>query len=241
VRACTHKQDSLVIVYDADCIRQPGVHLFDPEYWRREGGLVGEAEGRGSAHFLETAFAPAVLRKYLRGGQAARFSKDRYLFTGFERSRPVAEFRMLEKLAGDGLPVSEPLAALCSRQGLFYTGWLMTRRIMDALPLADRLGAPGDESSLWGGVGSTIRQFHDHGVVHADLNARNILTGPENRIYLIDFDRARIRPGDKRAFQANLRRLRRSLIKLWPDSSEAGLEDCWTKLLEGYEQGRGRA
>lgn len=236
-----HKQDSLVIVYDADCIEQPGVYLFDPDHWRHQGCLVGEAEGRGSALLLETPFAPAVLRRYLRGGQAARISKDRYFFTGYDRSRPLAEFIMLADLSAAGLPVPEPLAAICRRSGLFYTAWLMTRRIMGVEPLADLLATRGGDSDLWQKTGACIRRFHDHGVVHADLNARNILVGAGNEVFLIDFDRARIKTGDVRAFGANLKRLRRSLEKLWPVGTRNVLDGSWSKLCEAYENGKSGA
>ena len=119
VKPSAHKQDSLFIVYDADCVKQPGPELFDAAWWERREAVVGEAAGRGTALFLETPFGPAVLRQYLRGGQAARVSRDRYLFTGFERARPIAEFRMLARLAGMGLPVPDPLAAMCRRNGPF--------------------------------------------------------------------------------------------------------------------------
>jgi 3-deoxy-D-manno-octulosonic acid kinase len=115
----------------------------------------------------------------------------------------------------------------------------MTRRLLYAQTLADLVGSKRFEVSLWRAVGSTIRLFHDQGVVHADLNARNILVTPENRVYLIDFDRARIRTADTRAFRANLKRLRRSLDKFWPEESADRLEECWGMLTEGYEKGGG--
>jgi 3-deoxy-D-manno-octulosonic acid kinase len=236
VNTRTHKQDSVVIVYDADRIEQPGVHLFDPDHWRRQGGLAGEAEGRGSALLLDTPFGPAVLRRYLRGGQAARVSHDRYFFTGFERSRPLAEFRMLAELSEAGLPVPQPLAAICRRSGLFYTGWLMTRRIMDVLPLADLLVESDKDLGMWQNTGHCIRQFHDHGVIHADLNARNILVGAADEVHLIDFDRARISVNDSGAFSANLKRLRRSLEKLWPERNRNRLERCWSSLMVAYDE-----
>ena len=233
----SHKQDSQVIVYDAGRIEQPGPELFDAEFWAERGAVAGEATGRGNALFLDTPFGPAVLRKYLRGGQAARVSRDRYLFAGYERSRPLAEYRMMERLSGKGLPVPKPLAAICQREGAHYTGALMTRRILNAQTLAELVGSKRFEGSLWRAVGSTIRLFLDHGVVHADLNARNILVMPENRVYLIDFDRARIRTADTRVFRANLKRLRRSLDKFWPEESADRLEECWGVLTEGYEKG----
>jgi len=234
VKARTHKQDSLAIVYDADRIQQPGLHLFDPQHWEEQGALVGEAQGRGSALFLETDFAPAVLRRYLRGGWAARFSRDRYLFTGYDSSRSLAEFRILKKLLDAGLPVPQPLAAMCRRRGLFYTGWLLTRRITNADPLADLISDRAGDPALWQGTGRCIRKFHDFGLVHADLNARNILVDQNDRIYLIDLDRARIVKNSTAAFDANLKRLKRSLVKLWPATVQGELENCWDQLQAGY-------
>lgn len=229
-----HKQGSQVIVYDADCIEQPGPDLFDPEQWRRRGAVFGQATGRGSALLLETPFGRAVLRQYLRGGWPSRISRDLYVFTGYERSRPLVEFRMLAKLTGRGLPVPAPLAALCERVGPFSRGWLMTRLIPEVVPLADRLAERSGDADLWRQVGRVIRRFHDAGVVHADLNARNILLGQEDAIHLVDFDRARISLGNARAFAANLSRLKRSLEKLWPAHRRDRFAGCWDELVSGY-------
>jgi 3-deoxy-D-manno-octulosonic acid kinase len=234
VKARSYKKDSLVIVYDAEAIQHPDERLFDPEHWEARGGLEGKARGRGSALFLNADFAQAVLRRYLRGGQAARISRDRYLFTGYRRSRPVREFRLLATLHAAGLPVPAPLAALCRREGLFYTGWLMTRRIEGARTLADRLAEGAVDPAVWQRVGACIRRFHDRGAVHADLNAHNILIGPESTISLIDFDRGRISRGNRRAFKSNLKRLQRSLDKLWPTSERSRPEECWRLLRQGY-------
>jgi len=241
VKALTHKQDNLVIVYDADHIRHPGVHLFDPGYWEQQGALAGKAAGRGRVLFLDTEFAPVVLKQYLRGGWAARISRDRYVFSGFERSRPLLEFKMLEQLAAAGLPVPEPLAAICQREGKMYSGWLMTRRILEAEPLADQIAIRRGDPLMWRRTGACIRRFHDFGLVHADLNARNILVGKGDSIHLVDFDRSRIRKSDSRACGANLRRLHRSLEKIWPDGFRGHLESCWVLLLEGYDAERAAA
>jgi len=235
VKALTHKQDDHLIVYDADHIRHPGVHLFDTGYWEQQGALAGKAAGRGSVLLLETEFGPAVLKQYLRGGWAARVSRDQYVFSGFEQSRPIMEFKVLEQLSVAGLPAPAPLAAICRQEGRLYSGWLMTRRIMDAEPLADLIAARGGDPVMWRNTGACIRRFHDFGLVHADLNARNILVGKADKVYLVDFDRARICQGASRACSTNLRRLHRSLEKLWPDSFSGHLESCWTLLLEGYD------
>jgi len=238
VKARTHKQENFLIVYDAEQIRHPGVHLFDPGHWEQQGSLAGKAAGRGRVLFLDTGFGPAVLKQYLRGGWAARVSRDRYVFSGFERSRPLMEFRILDQLCAAGLPAPEPLAAICLQQGRLYSGWLLTRRIMDAEPLADRIAIRRGDPHLWRKTGACIRRFHDFGLVHADLNARNILVGEDDSIHLVDFDRSRIRKGESRAYGSNLRRLHRSLEKTWPDSFRGQLESCWVLLLEGYDAER---
>jgi 3-deoxy-D-manno-octulosonic acid kinase len=239
VNSRSHKLDSNLIVYDADRVQQPGPELFDPAYWIEQGAVAGEAIGRGSALFLETPFGDAVLRQYLRGGFPGRFNRDRYLFTGWERSRPQAEYRILEALSNAGLPVPVPIAAITARSGLFYRGSLLTRRIPDSLPLADLMLSRSGNEQFWQGVGACIRRFHEHGTVHADLNARNILVGPNDGFYLIDFDRARIAPGSQPAFARNLQRLRRSFEKLWPKTVADRLEPCWGALQTGYVGGKG--
>ena len=210
--------------------------MFDRGYWVKQGSVTGEAAGRGKALLLDTDFGQAVLRQYLRGGWAAKASRDQYVFSGFGNSRPMMEFAILEQLCEAGLPAPRPIAAMCAREGALYRGWILMRMIPEAQPLADLVGARRDDAELWREVGACIRRFHDHGLVHADLNARNILVGPANDVHLIDFDRARIRKGDSRAFASNLKRLKRSLNKVWPEPDRQQLPWCWLRLQEGYDQ-----
>lgn len=237
MKARTHKQDDLFIVYDADRIRHPDANLFDPGYWEEQGAVAGNARGRGCAWFLDTDFGAAVLKQYLRGGWAARVSRDRYVYSGFERSRPFREFRILEQLCGAELPAPQPLAAMCRRDGGFYSGWILTQRIANGEPLAEKMAAGANDSEMWRAIGACVRRFHRLGLVHADLNTRNILVDTANGIHLIDFDRSRISPGNQRAFESNLARLRRSLEKTWPEEPENDLEPCWRLFTEGYEAG----
>jgi 3-deoxy-D-manno-octulosonic acid kinase len=223
-----------LIVYDADRIQHPEAQIFDVGFWKIQDCVVGEAAGRGSAWFLETPFGSAVLREYLRGGWPGRFIRDRYVFTGWSRSRPVAEFNILVELHRLGLPVPRPLAALTRRRVLFYGGFLLTERIQGARAVADLMAERAEDDGFWARVGAGIRRFHDHGVVHADLNARNILVDETDTVFLIDFDRARLAPGGSARFAANLKRLRRSFDKLWPESEHARLEACWKCLEQGY-------
>lgn len=226
-----------VIVYDADLVSQagfePGEDRFSPEWWERQGRVRGRSEGRGTALIVDTPLGGMVLRQYLRGGWPGKISRASYFFTGFERSRPVREFRILQELSALGLPVPRPLAALCRRQGLLCTGAILLTEIQNVRTLAELIPGAGEET--WRRVGGCIRRFHDHGVVHADLNARNILIRQDGKVFLVDFDRARTGQRQGTEASANLKRLRRSLEKFWAPGFGDMDERAWTHLLQGYE------
>lgn len=234
MKPVVHKAPSLAIIYDASRMDAPAAEAFKPEYWAAHNALAGEAIGRGSAWFIDAPFGSAVLRQYLRGGWAAKLSRSAYFFTSVARSRPFREFNVLVSLHELGLPVPRPLAALCEHHGVISSGALMTERIEGAQTLADVL--PGDMTTveLWADVGRCIRRFHQAGAWHADLNARNILLDAENRVFLIDFDRARFTPEKVVNGDNNLARLKRSLVKLWPASQAAKLQPAWESLMGAY-------
>jgi len=238
MKPVTHKQNSLSIVYDADLMGSPSADYFSVDFWRSRQALMGEAVGRGSAWFIDAPFGPVVLRRYLRGGWAAKVSRQSYFFTTVSRSRPFREYHLMASLFELGLPVPRPVAALCEFHGVISTGAILTARIPSAQTLADVLPCSNDklelDDSFWGGVGKCIRRFHDAGVWHADLNARNILLDAELQVFLIDFDRARFTPGKTVQGQGNLSRLKRSLVKLWPTTELSEQETVWSQLETGY-------
>lgn len=224
---------SRAIVYDADRIAEPEVSLFDPQFWLESGNVVGNATGRGNALMVETPFGEAVLREYLRGGAMARFSRNRYVFSGFARSRPFLEASVMAKLEGLKMPIPGLLGGSCHRRGLGYSATLLTLRIPAAVPLADLLPGCSGTDPMWTEVGKCVRKFHLAGLYHADLNVRNIMVDSSGKIWLIDFDRARfLRTGSSR-FKNNLDRLLRSLRKCWNVSAQE-IEYSWSQLLMGY-------
>jgi len=240
MKPVTVQQESRAIVYDADVLPAGEAQLFKPSYWREQGALSGSAPGRGTAWFLQTPWGESVLRHYRRGGMVARFNRDRYLFRGRENSRPFREFHVLEQMVADGLRVPTPLAALCDRRGASYRGALLTRRIMPARPLAEWL-APSKateqplEAVDWTRLGAELRTFFNAGMDHADLNARNILLHDETAAaWVIDLDASRYDPSLPVDGRAQLDRLKRSLLKFWPESA-ASLEPCWRALLNGHD------
>lgn len=198
------------ILYDADCLTAVSLEWVQPEFWRLRAAVLAELGGRGQALAVDTGDGQAVLRRYLRGGWAARLSRDRYLFTGYGRCRPFREWRILARLHATGLPVPRPLMASCERSGLSYQGALVTSRIADALPLSQLLAVLTQAD--WEELAVTLMRFFGAGLVHPDLNPGNVLRDEGGRWYLIDFDRARIGRGPVRPDRM-LARLERALAR----------------------------
>ncbi|MGB0866305.1 MAG: 3-deoxy-D-manno-octulosonic acid kinase [Granulosicoccaceae bacterium] len=210
------------------------VDPFDLSELRQSGAILRTADGRGSAWFVRYGDTEAVLRHYYRGGLAGRVSRDRFVWLGLRRTRAFAEYRLLEWMLKQGLPVPEPLGARVERAGAFYTCDLITRAIPGTQTLAQRLRISPLEDALWSAVGEAVWRVHASGVWHADLNAKNLLLDEAGDVYLIDFDRCRRRQG-KAWQQQNLARLQRSLEKLLRlGEINHYSERCWQLLLSGY-------
>lgn len=202
--------DRGAILYDPRPVAEPAVQLFDPEYWRARGASRELPGGRGSILMIEDAGRSWVLRRYLRGGFAARFARDRYLWLGEERTRSFQELRLLAALHARGLPVPPPVAGRYVRAALTYRAELITERLKGARSLEAVLEAGQMDSARWTAIGRCLRRFHDAGVQHADLNSRNIMLGEPGQVWVLDFDRGRMRlPGAWS--QRALDRLARSL------------------------------
>ena len=229
------------IVFDAAAMTQAGESIrfdplwFDAAHWRAQGAETTRG-GRGGAVYVDAPFGRCVLRHYQRGGMVASVMGDRYLWTGAERTRSFAEFRLLAELRARGLRVPEPVAARYTRQGVHYRADLITRRIEGAETLAELIAGGGCSEDVAGRVGAAIAEFHAAGAHHADLNAHNVLL-VDYTVWLVDFDRGQLRT-PARAWQlANLVRLRRSLIKLGAASNGETVFDrhVWNPLMAAYE------
>lgn len=209
---------------------------FEPRFWISRDAVLDRRYGRnGPALVFEHEGRRYVLRHYRRGGLAARFSHDEYLWLGERRTRSLVELRMLMHLHAAGLPVPRPVAARYEQVGLAYRADLITEEIAGTRTLAERLAQGELGLAGWKAIGSCIRRLHDHGVSHADLNAHNILMRDDEEIFLVDFDRARWhgRPGLWR--DANIARLRRSLDALDDARREPRCGDTeWQCLLAAW-------
>lgn len=177
--------------------------------------------GRQSAWFVEGDFGQGVLRYYRRGGLRAKLGRESYFWLGQNSVRAFAEIRVLEYLRAQNILVPEPLAAAYWRTGLWYKNAILMRRIEHVQTLANCFDNT-DPAIVY----KAIKAMHTAGVWHADLNANNILLDAQQRIWIIDFDRAKIMPVTKNRAQNNFLRLQRSLVKI----SGAKGQSWWNRL-----------
>jgi len=165
----------------------------------------------------------------------AKLSDDRYQWSGLDKTRAWREWHLLAEMFEQGLPVPRPVAARVLRHGLFYSADLVTLCLADVTPLADLLMQRAITAEQWQSLGATIKRFHQVGIYHADLNARNILVDNAGQMFVIDFDKGEKRTPESSWQQANLERLQRSLNKFKNSGSQFWFdEQAWQCLLSGY-------
>ena len=224
-------EDHLSIVYDDAAWPSPEASHGDIDYWRERDAVVEEVSGRGETWVIDADAGKFVLRPYRRGGAPGVLISRSYLWTGLKRTRPWQEFSILDKLFSRGAPVPRPMFATIKRKKLSYEATLATQYVPNRGTLGQNLLEPGKVP--WEAIGTAISAVHRHGVNHADLNAHNILIGEDDKVTLIDFDRAST-PGDGDWQTDNLARLNRSLEKL----AEKDLwVRYWAELHQGYKDG----
>ncbi|MGD2176082.1 MAG: lipopolysaccharide kinase InaA family protein, partial [Candidatus Brocadiaceae bacterium] len=181
------------------------------------------------------------VRLYAHGGLLGRLWGTVFLGS----SRMVEEFRMALHAVREGVPTAEPFALRVERVlGPFVRAMYVTETIPDAVNLlqlceSGRAGelSPAQRAGLADALARTVARMHDAGILHGDLNLKNLLVrnacdAPE--AFVIDFDRARRRETVSLAERmANLLRLDRSILK-WPASRQAiGVLDRM-RLLHSY-------
>ena len=231
------EHDGAHIWYDASLFDpfQPGI--FDPAWLQRQGRITGRSTGRNTAFFFRDQGHDLVLRHYYRGGMIAKLNRDSFLRVAVARSRAMQEFRLLDWMRGQGLPVPRPCAARFRPvAGLLYQADLITLMLPGTRTLADHLTDGPLPPDQWAAIGQTIARLHHHGVWHSDLNCRNILLDRDGKTWLIDFDKSARRP-DGPWKQANIDRLERSVQKesrinpavRWDGDGWAALLAAWAK------------
>ena len=155
---------------------------------------------------------PIVVKHYMRGGFIGKFNKRFYLNLG--KPRPRIELEQLYRAGDAGINVPEPVCFAVSGT-LFYRAWLVTREIEHPQSLAQlvmkdmELARPVLKKLI-----PQILLLLENRIYHKDLHPGNVLIDQNNRIYIIDFDKAGLFRGDRQTLlNIYLKRWKRAAIK----------------------------
>ena len=180
--------------------------------------------GRGETLFYEHEGLHLLLRQYCRGGLYGRIIRRSYLrfFRGSRRS--FLEFELLLRLSRAGARVPVPVLAHVSHHLLFVRNAIVLQELEHCRNLAQIMAERPLDAEETAEVCRQLQVLLELGVVHTDLNVRNILLDHGRRAYVVDFDKCFIRaPLDRRDRRAMMLRLRRSCLKEQRIRSRAGL------------------
>ncbi len=233
------------ILYDVSLMENPDEQLFNLNKSRNaENNAEIAGIGRAPVVFFSHQGTAMVLKHYYRGGLVAKWVRDWYLGNRLENTRAYREWCLLRTMKNLNLPVPTPVAARVIKAVMCYRADLITLELEHSRTLADWLIKAPISNALWTNIGHCIKRFHRHDIFHADLNARNILLAEielddnleDRKIYLIDFDRGRIRARGTSWQTANLNRLKRSLNKFKQSQASFNFDELnWENLLQGYD------
>jgi tRNA A-37 threonylcarbamoyl transferase component Bud32 len=160
-----------------------------------------------------------VLRKYSHGGLLRAFTRTLFLFG----SRSFRELALTEEIRSCGIPTIPTIGAIHHRIFFpLYQAYFLSMEVPHALDLSQYFSQIGARPSrdtfstkrkMIRAVGHLIRQFHQAGFFHSDLQLKNILVAGEQPL-LIDFDRSYRKSAlSTRERMKNLLRLNRSAEK----------------------------
>ena len=179
------------------------------------------------------------IRRYAHGGMWGGLAGT--LFLGERRMHK--ELQLSLHACRRGVPTAVPVAVRTARAwGPYVTAHFVSENVPDAVNLLELLETvpaltAARRRSLAKAIASAVAAMHEAGILHADLNLKNILVrGAPDRpeAFVVDFDKSRLLVRlslDQR--MANLMRLERSVAK-WPASRRAaGPMDC-LRVLRAY-------
>lgn len=213
-----------------------GLEAFVQDAVARHGSLYGFAaanstrqlKGRTTAHVIESPAGPLVVRHYVRGGAMAPVLGDFYVRLAGQR--PYRELWISSISRSRGIPTPAVAAIGIYPAGPLYRGDIATDLIPDAADLATLSLGPDRRSEserrlAWHAAGRMVEQAAEAGLVHADLNLRNILIAwraGSPQPWLLDLDRCRIvRRPSRLDLDRMVQRLHRSARKLGGEAGES--------------------
>ena len=140
-----------------------------------------------------------VLRQYSHGGLLRGFTGNLYLFG----ARSFRELALTEEIRTSGIPTITSIGAVHHRVSFpFYQAYFLSLEVPRAMDLTQyfrEIGSnPSPENLLLKrttirSAGFLVRQFHQAGFFHGDLQLKNILVAGD-QLLLIDFDRSYRKP-----------------------------------------------
>jgi 3-deoxy-D-manno-octulosonic acid kinase len=160
-----------------------------------------------------------VFRQYSHGGLLRPLTGNLYLFG----ARSFRELALTEEIRSSGIPTVSPLGAIHHRIFFpFYQAYFLSLEVPRAIDLIqffqETVAVPSPETlslkrKTIRSAGLLIRQFHQAGFFHGDLQLKNILVAGD-QLLLIDFDRSYRKSGlSVQERIKNLLRLNRSVEK----------------------------
>ncbi len=159
-----------------------------------------------------TGVGPVVVKRYTRGGVFRNLVKHRYLRWG--RMRADLEFDLLDHARSVGINAPEPVAAV-SRGSMLYRAWLVTRQIPGNRNLVDvDLVNDPQASIIMEELGKQVSMLISNNIFHVDLHPGNVVLDNEQKLFILDFDKACIFKGSRIELRDRyLHRWRRAVIK----------------------------
>ncbi|MGB9627896.1 MAG: lipopolysaccharide kinase InaA family protein [Thermodesulfobacteriota bacterium] len=182
-----------------------------------------------------------IIRQYSHGGLFRGLTQNLFFFG----SRSFQELVLMEEVRACGIPTVEPIGAIHQYvPPFFYRSYLLTLEIPQAVDLIEYFRRIGNRPSpenlsqkrqVIRSVAILIRQFHQEGFFHGDLQLKNILLSGEQAL-LIDFDRSyRKQPLSLKERMKNLLRFNRSIEKWRRLGLPITKTDCW-RLFKAYSE-----
>ena len=191
--------------------------------------------GRGGAERITLPGGKRVfVRHYLRGGFVRHFVHDLFFLCP---ERPLRELVATEMARAAGVLVPRVCGALIEDVSVFYRGFIVTDEFVGARPFIDRFtAAPDQRDVLLNRLDAEVQKLVDLGIYHVDLTGHNVLVLPDDRVAVIDFDRAIVAaPRAERLVRRCSDRFWRSMQKLTAGTEglgDTGLGD-YRRLIGG--------
>tara|TARA_B100001750_G_C15450061_1_gene568421 strand:- start:723 stop:1184 length:462 start_codon:yes stop_codon:yes gene_type:complete len=142
-----------------------------------------------------------------------------------------------------GIPTPRIIAGTAERSGIFYRADLVTEWVPDTTDLTSALFTLSKNLSFQTAAliaaGRLVSLLENKRILHADLNASNILLNKVNGVlaaHVIDLDRCQaLSPTARAPVQLMRRRLERSLRKLEERYKDPLDKTLWAALYSSYE------